>query len=219
MALISGGTIITSISLFHITLAYFFLTSPITITDQALVFIIGEAMGIVRRTRRRVLSRMLLTIHILALFALLRTPVPAARLPLRRATRRRHQRPRIALAARRSLAIPLGVTRSVYHVLSFPFVTTQADQGRKKKQTAPVRLLLFFCITFYSYVFGDSSPLYASTAYHASTWGEGLKNRVLFTWAFLEMITWFWVFATLREERRERAMKLAGKRAAEENML
>jgi hypothetical protein len=47
MALISGATIITSLSLFHITLAFFFLTSPASIADQTLVFIIGEAMGLV----------------------------------------------------------------------------------------------------------------------------------------------------------------------------
>ena len=50
MALISGNTIITSLSLFHITLAYFFLTSPGALADQTLVFIIGEAMGMVSDT-------------------------------------------------------------------------------------------------------------------------------------------------------------------------
>jgi hypothetical protein len=85
--------------------------------------------------------------------------------------------------------------------------------------TAPVRLLLFFGITFYSYFLSDSSPLYASKTYYPSTWGEGLKNRVLFTWAFVEMITWFWVFVTLREERRDKALKIAERRAVEEDML
>jgi hypothetical protein len=33
------------------------------------------------------------------------------------------------------------------------------------------------------------------------------------------MITWFWVFVTLREERREWAVRLAEKRAAEEERL
>jgi hypothetical protein len=56
MALISGKTIITSLSLFHITLAYFFLTSPGTLADQTLVFIIGEAMGMVSRTLAYILK-------------------------------------------------------------------------------------------------------------------------------------------------------------------
>lgn len=48
MALITGSTIIRSLSLFHITLAFFFLTNPKTISDQTVVFIMGEAMGLVR---------------------------------------------------------------------------------------------------------------------------------------------------------------------------
>lgn len=47
MALISAKTIITSLSLFHITLAFFFLTNPATIADQALVYVLGESMGMV----------------------------------------------------------------------------------------------------------------------------------------------------------------------------
>jgi hypothetical protein len=46
MALISAKTIITSISLFHITLGFFFLTNPATIADQAVVYLLGEAMGL-----------------------------------------------------------------------------------------------------------------------------------------------------------------------------
>ncbi|KAI1173657.1 increased loss of mitochondrial DNA protein 1 [Nemania sp. FL0916] len=45
MALISAATILTSLCLFHITLAYFFYTNPHTIADQALVWVLGEAMG------------------------------------------------------------------------------------------------------------------------------------------------------------------------------
>ena len=50
MALISARTILTSVSLFHLTLAFFFLTSPGTIADQAIVYVLGEAMGMVRST-------------------------------------------------------------------------------------------------------------------------------------------------------------------------
>jgi hypothetical protein len=47
MALISSTTIITSVSLLHLTLAYFFLSNPLTIDDQALVWVLGESMGMV----------------------------------------------------------------------------------------------------------------------------------------------------------------------------
>jgi hypothetical protein len=33
------------------------------------------------------------------------------------------------------------------------------------------------------------------------------------------MITWFWVFVTLREERRDIALRIAEKRAAAEDMM
>ncbi|KAK0391565.1 hypothetical protein NLU13_1065 [Sarocladium strictum] len=46
MGLITANTIITSVSLFHLTLAFFFLTNPKTVDDQALVFFLGESMGV-----------------------------------------------------------------------------------------------------------------------------------------------------------------------------
>jgi len=79
--------------------------------------------------------------------------------------------------------------------------------------------MLFGSLAFYSYTFSSSSPLYSSHAYQASGWGEGLKNRVVFTWAFLEMITWFWAFVTLREERQALARRVQEKRALEDDMM
>lgn len=48
MAIFSGRTIVTCLSLFHVTLGFFFLTNPSIIEDQGLVWIIGESMGMVR---------------------------------------------------------------------------------------------------------------------------------------------------------------------------
>jgi hypothetical protein len=61
--------------------------------------------------------------------------------------------------------------------------------------------------------------LASRSAYRAGGWGEGLKNRLVFSWAFLEMVTWFWIFVTLREERREFAVKVARRKAADEDRL
>jgi len=47
MPLISGFTIIRALSLFHITAAYFFLTAPRMLTDQNVVFILGESVRLV----------------------------------------------------------------------------------------------------------------------------------------------------------------------------
>lgn len=84
---------------------------------------------------------------------------------------------------------------------------------------APVRLALFFLLTIYTIVFSSTSPLYNSRIYIPSVWGEGLKNRLVFTWAFLELVTWFWIFVTLREERREAAVRAAQRRTAQEEMM
>ncbi|KUJ22388.1 uncharacterized protein LY89DRAFT_704132 [Mollisia scopiformis] len=175
MALISAATIITSLSLFHITLAYFFLVSPGAIADQTLVFIIGEAMG----------------------------------LPYTRSFD--NQSPPLAFLSAVLAVIGFSDLVSV----SLPEEISQYHWGSQ----APVRFLLFLCLAVYSYVFSDTSPLYSSKSYSPSSWGEGLKNRVLFTWAFVEMITWFWIFVTLREERRETAVRKQQRRAAEEDML
>ncbi len=61
---------------------------------------------------------------------------------------------------------------------------------------APVRLLFFFMMIGYTYLFkpggvmaakGDHGKAYVGGA------GDELKNSVVFTWAFVEMMCWFWV--------------------------
>lgn len=44
---------------------------------------------------------------------------------------------------------------------------------------------------------------------------DDLKNSIVFTWGFLELAAWFWVFVTIRDERRQRMMRLVAKRQAE----
>lgn len=42
---------------------------------------------------------------------------------------------------------------------------------------------------------------------------------MFFTWAFLELMAWFWVFVTVREERRELALRIQIRRAKEDERL
>lgn len=84
-------------------------------------------------------------------------------------------------------------------------------------------------LVFYCFAFSPSSPLYfsssrgrfahpsvhahANPAYAPALWGgDGLKNRVFFTFMFVEMVSWFWIWVTLREERREVAARKAMRR-------
>lgn len=83
---------------------------------------------------------------------------------------------------------------------------------------------------FYTFVASSASPLYqnpfASGArmthpsaharvpgYRPSTWGgDMLKNRVFFAFVFVEMVSWFWVWVTLKEEVREIAARKQARR-------
>ncbi|KAL2757222.1 hypothetical protein ACRALDRAFT_1067869 [Sodiomyces alcalophilus JCM 7366] len=176
MALISATTIITSLAFFHLTLAFFFLTSPITIADQALVWILGQAMGMPTTRSFDAKSPSLAFLSVVLAF--------------------------IGFSDLVSLSMPEEVSL-LYHW------GTQA----------PFRLFFSLCLVLYTVFFGPSSPLYRAdgsnyfahpsaqvpnAGYGTSGWGgDGLKNSVIFTFAFIEMVSWFWVWVTLREERQE----------------
>lgn len=49
--------------------------------------------------------------------------------------------------------------------------------------------------------------------------GNNLNNGLIFTWGFLEMASWFWVYTTLREERREKARNLVESRKRDADRL
>lgn len=56
---------------------------------------------------------------------------------------------------------------------------------------APIRCTFFFVLTGYTYAFKPEGPIWGASE-KASPWND-LHNSVVFTWAFLEMISWFWV--------------------------
>ncbi|CAL8577007.1 hypothetical protein XPA_002865 [Xanthoria parietina] len=82
---------------------------------------------------------------------------------------------------------------------------------------APIRCTFFFALTGYAYAFKPEGPV-RGISRQAHPW-DNLHTSVVFTWSFLEMISWFWIFITLREERRELAVRQAERKRAEENML
>lgn len=48
MALITAFTVIRVLSVFHITVAYYFLVKPQLLADQTAIIILGESMQLVR---------------------------------------------------------------------------------------------------------------------------------------------------------------------------
>ncbi|ETS87838.1 hypothetical protein PFICI_01666 [Pestalotiopsis fici W106-1] len=167
MALISAKTILTSLCLFHITLGYFFFTSPRSIADQALVYILGEAMGMPQTTA-------------------FNTPTPTTSL--------------LAL-----LLLIFGLSDIL--TLSLPEEIWLVHHWAAQ---APLRVLLFSLLTVVTFLTtprgsrlgsGRPVPLQRGAFQDGGGW-DGLRNRVFFTLAFVEMMSWFWVWVTLREETR-----------------
>lgn len=61
-----------------------------------------------------------------------------------------------------------------------------------------MRLLFFFALLGYTYLFKPGGVFAAATTAAVGKgdvggWADGLQNSVVFTWAFLEMMCWFWV--------------------------
>lgn len=83
----------------------------------------------------------------------------------------------------------------------------------------PVRLTMLFGITGYTYLFKEGGMFGSKTRNHAFNAGDDLKNSIIFTWGFLEMTFWFWIFISLRDERRQRSAKLIEQRKKEAQML
>ncbi|KAM0323721.1 hypothetical protein ACHAQA_008658 [Verticillium albo-atrum] len=172
MALISTRTIITSLCFFHITLGFYFITSPSTIANQGLVFILGESMGMPYDRAFEARSAPLAFVAALLTF--------------------------MGISDLMTLSMPEEISLLYYW-------GTQA----------PLRLTIALGFVFYGLVAGPSSPLYRDGSmrhanhahnpnYTPSAWGgDGLKNGVFFTFMFVEMVSWFWVWVTLREERTE----------------
>ncbi|KAH6847134.1 increased loss of mitochondrial DNA protein 1 [Chaetomium sp. MPI-CAGE-AT-0009] len=200
MALISAKTILTSLCFFHITLAFFFLTNPGTVADQPIVQLLGESMGLPSSRSLETSSPALGFLAVILAF--------------------------------------LGITDLV--TLSLPDEICLIHYWGMQ---APLRLTLTFLLTLYSFFFSASSPLFYAAAsppntstsapssssrfqhpsvhraannpgYTPSSWGgDALKNRVFFTFMFVETMSWFWVWVTLQEERRDVLAKRARRRS------
>lgn len=84
---------------------------------------------------------------------------------------------------------------------------------------APMRLLFLFGLTAYTYMFKEGGMLAARSNEHLMSKGDTLNNSIVFTWGFLEMAAWFWIYTTLRDERRDKVQKVIEKRKVEETRL
>lgn len=70
----------------------------------------------------------------------------------------------------------------------------------------PTRLMFLFTVTGYTYLFKEGG-LFGSAPGAKASMGETLQNSLVFTWGFMETAAWFWVFTSMREERRNVARR------------
>ncbi|EMC91423.1 hypothetical protein BAUCODRAFT_152680 [Baudoinia panamericana UAMH 10762] len=82
----------------------------------------------------------------------------------------------------------------------------------------PVRLCFFFVISGYAYLFKEGGTFGSKQAYGDSV-GEPLQNSLVFAWGFLELAAWFWIFTSLREERRQLQQRHLDHLKAEQDSL
>ncbi|KAK6424113.1 hypothetical protein LTR95_016441 [Oleoguttula sp. CCFEE 5521] len=205
MALLSPYTLIRTISLLHLLAAYFFLTNPARITDQNVVYMLGESMHLVHLP-----------------FSLDFTP----RLTLNQPHATTFTKPSEASTF-------VAILLSLFAVSDF--TAAGLDQLVALEYwlaNVPVRLAVMFAVTGYSWVGregGYLGPEPGLGSFRVGLGSGGLKggmgvresvcNSLVFSWGFFEMCAWFWVFTSLREERTAVAKKILEHRKAEEDRL
>lgn len=198
MALLSSKRLIQAHALFLFILAVYLTKSPEVITDSDVVFMLGEATKIdVSPAFSRPQSPFALCGILLVADALVDLIV-VTRVP---------QLNEILAAADAARSR----SRSSSPVRLSPLVARMATlYSEIWTLLAGSRFCLFFAVSFFIY---QSKPAawgvdgYGTAAEQVTSGLDHLKNRVVFTYGFLEAMFWFWIFLTLREERQQAAAR------------
>lgn len=77
----------------------------------------------------------------------------------------------------------------------------------------PIRLIYFFVITAYTYLFKNDGLTKLGKSYKPNV-GDHLKNGLIFSWGFVEILMWFWIYLGVREDRRQAAVRTLQERAS-----
>jgi len=175
MQIFSSSLVLKTLAFFHLTLAYYLLTSPVTIANQNLVGILGASMEM--PTARSAFS----------------VPDPSN-----------------ALAA--FFLAFLAVT-DLSAVTLLPLEIYNYYWGVQ----APARLLFLFPVS--AFIYFTKPAIGVAGAVSKAGFGDALKNDIVFTFCFVEIATYFWVYTKIRDENRETALKAAERRKIQEERL
>ncbi|KAI5812472.1 increased loss of mitochondrial DNA protein 1 [Pyronema omphalodes] len=78
---------------------------------------------------------------------------------------------------------------------------------------APIRTLFFAIISGYGYLMKPGRANMYTAPEHP------IVNSVVFSWAFMEVIWWFWVYTVLREEKGEAYARIFARKKAKMEMM
>ncbi|KAJ5215028.1 hypothetical protein N7468_010707 [Penicillium chermesinum] len=203
MVMISSKTLIQAHSVLLVVIAGYLIKSPEVITDSNIVFMFGETLRIVRLPPATssaqspfIFCAVLLFVEALVDITLLSTlPFDALQeaMPYIRPTRN----PNLASEDLRALErLPMYIAKSLTIYWNVWI------------SVAGSRILAYTALAVYIYQSKGNfvASQYGSVADIAGF--DRLKNRTVFSFAFMEMMMWFWAFVTLRDERQDRLTKL-----------
>ena len=181
MAILTSQKLINAHATILTVIAYYFLTDPAIVLDQNVIFMLGEAMGLPH--------------------------LPSSY---------------YSYASGTSALIALLLI--LQSIADFNTSSLPDDQAHTYWRSAvPARVFVFFVVTGGSYLGAEGAREMLKGAPRrrggsAAAAGAGMEgwrkascNSLMFTWGFLELVFWFWMFVMLREEGKV----IAGKKAME----
>ncbi|KAL4930621.1 uncharacterized protein BDV17DRAFT_34689 [Aspergillus undulatus] len=209
MGFLSSKTLIKGHALFLFTLAVYLTKSPEIITESDIVFVFGEFLR-VDSTAAHSFSRPQSPFAMCGILL-----VADALIDLILVTKIPHINEILAMAEAARSEAPSAVN-GLARMRTNPFIARLATLYSEIWTLLSVaRFCLFFAVSFFIYqskpdAWGERGVGDGSFAEDGEVSGlEHLKNRVVFTYGFMEMMFWFWIFITLREERQEVATRFA----------
>ncbi|RAL09465.1 uncharacterized protein BO97DRAFT_407623 [Aspergillus homomorphus CBS 101889] len=189
MGFISSKVLIQAHAILFIVLAVHLMRSPETITDSDVVFMLGEllhldaSLSFSRPAAPFALCGILLIVDALVDLILV-TKIPQTNEVLTMAEAARTHAPGSVAGAMRANPFMARLGSLYSEIWTF---------------LSAARFCVFFAVSFFIY---QSPP---------SGWGmesvrdvlglAQLKDRVIFTFGFMEMMFWLWIFVTIREEK------------------
>ncbi|KAJ6020848.1 Increased loss of mitochondrial DNA protein 1 [Penicillium herquei] len=203
MVLVSSKTLIQVHGVLLIILAGYLVKSPESITDSNIVFMMGETLKIDLPPPKSPLTSPFVFCSIFLFAEAFIDLVLLTTLPYRDALND-------ALPYIRPLRNSNLPSEDLRALEKLPeYITTNLTlYWNVWISITGARLAMYAAISLFIYQSKDSFVASSYAAASAVTGLDRLKNRAVFTYAFLEMMFWFWSFITLREERQERLTKL-----------